>query len=60
MGYQANFCACKNARSPLNINPIDEAKAPLIYAAISAKCSDDEQVALSFLAFPTPTSLLGT
>jgi hypothetical protein len=28
---------------PLNINPTDEANAPLIYAAISAKCSDDGQ-----------------
>ncbi len=28
---------------PPNINPTDEANAPLIYATISAKCSDDGQ-----------------
>ena len=37
----SNIGACNTASSLLNINPIDEAGAPLIYAAISAKCSDD-------------------
>jgi hypothetical protein len=39
----SNIGACNTASSPLNINPTDEANAPLIYAAISAKCSDDGQ-----------------
>ncbi|WP_397586302.1 hypothetical protein, partial [Sphingorhabdus sp.] len=37
----SNIGACNTASWPLNINPTDEANAPLIYAAISAKCSDD-------------------
>ncbi|WP_373474270.1 hypothetical protein, partial [Sphingorhabdus lacus] len=37
----SNIGACNTANSPPNINPTDEANAPLIYAAISAKCSDD-------------------
>jgi hypothetical protein len=37
----SNKAACITASSPPNINPTDEAKAPLIYAAISAKLSDD-------------------
>jgi hypothetical protein len=40
---KSNKGACKTANSPPNINPTDEANAPLIYAAISAKCSDDGQ-----------------
>lgn len=39
----SNIGACSNASSPSNINSTDEANAPLIYAAISAKCSDDGQ-----------------
>jgi hypothetical protein len=39
----SNIGACNTASSPLNINQSDEANAPLIYAAISAKCSDDGQ-----------------
>jgi hypothetical protein len=39
----SNIGACNTARSPPNINSTDEANAPLIYAAISAKCSDDGQ-----------------
>jgi putative transposase len=38
-----NIGACYTASSPPNINPQDEANAPLIYAAICAKCSDDGQ-----------------
>ena len=45
----SNIGACNTASSPPNINPSDEANAPLIYAAISAKCSDDGQ--LSFAQF---------
>jgi integrase len=37
----SNIGACNTASSPLNINPTDEANAPLLYVAISAKCSDD-------------------
>ena len=40
----SNIGACNTASWPPNINPTDEANTPLIYAAISAKCSDDEQV----------------
>lgn len=32
-------------RFKLRVNPPDQANAPLIYAAISAKCSDDGQTA---------------
>jgi hypothetical protein len=32
------------SNSPPNINPTDEANAPLIYAAISTKCSDDGHI----------------
>jgi len=39
----SNIGACNTANSPPNINPTDEANAPLIYAAISAKCSDEGQ-----------------
>jgi hypothetical protein len=39
----SNIGACNNTSSPLNISPTDEANAALIYAAISAKCSDDGQ-----------------
>jgi hypothetical protein len=41
----SNIGACNTASSPPNINPTDEANAPLIYAAISAKCSDDGHAA---------------
>ena len=37
----SNIGACSTPSSPPNINPTDEAIAPLIYPAISAKCSDD-------------------
>ena len=37
----SNIGACNTASWPPNINPTDEANAPLIYAAISAKRSDD-------------------
>jgi len=37
----SNIGACNTATSPPSINPTDEANAPLIYAAISAKCSKD-------------------
>jgi hypothetical protein len=37
----SNIAACNTASSPLNINPEDEARTPLIYAASCAKCSDD-------------------
>ncbi len=40
----SNIGDCKTASSPLNINPTDEANAPLIYAAIRAKCYDDGQI----------------
>ena len=39
----SNIGACNTASWPPNINPTDEANAPLIYATISAKCSDDGQ-----------------
>jgi hypothetical protein len=39
----SNIGACNTASWPPNINPTDEANAPLIYAAIGAKCSDDGQ-----------------
>jgi len=45
----SNIGACNTASSPPNINPTDEANAPLIYAAISAKCSDDGQSSISFV-----------
>jgi hypothetical protein len=41
---KSNKGACNTASWPPNINPTDEANAPLIYATISAKCSDDGQL----------------
>jgi hypothetical protein len=39
----SNIGAYNTASSPPNINPTDEANAPLTFAASSAKCSDDGQ-----------------
>src|SRR5690606_2542978 len=37
----SNIGACYTVSLPLNINQPDGTNAPLIYAAFSAKCSDD-------------------